>query len=345
MSLRLLQIGLGSWGLDWATRVVARSEAVSQAGYIVRSRDRAAATRDALGCEASAIFDSIDEAVRCTHADALLITTGTDGHSHLIREALDAGLHVLVEKPFAPSVEDARALVQLAQARGRVLMVNQNFRYFPAPRCAAELVRSQVFGRLNGVSIDFRRSAARGDAARGDWISRQPQPLLFDLGIHHFDLMRMIIGSDAASVACSAWKPASSRFVDPSSAAALICFDGVTASWAGSWEAPGTETPYSGNWRLDCEGAEIRWTCRGDRDLTLDADEVVIVEGDQRRTIPLDKSGAFGRSAVLEAFVAAIHGRSDDPYLPLASDNLASLELTLAAVEASRTHRTVVLAN
>ena len=75
---------------------------------------------------------------------------------HLISAA---GKHVLVEKPFVETVADAVALVDLADSCDCVLMVSQNYRHFPAPVAAAEIVAGGRFGTLHRVELDFRHNA------------------------------------------------------------------------------------------------------------------------------------------------------------------------------------------
>ena len=76
-----------------------------------------------------------------------------------ISEAWDAfhGIDVLVEKPFVETLDVARELVALAATQRKVLMVSQNYRFFPAARKVAQLVSESKLGKLHEVSIDFRR--------------------------------------------------------------------------------------------------------------------------------------------------------------------------------------------
>jgi Oxidoreductase family, NAD-binding Rossmann fold len=55
-------------------------------------------------------------------------------HAAVVREALLAGKHVLIEKPFTQTLEEAHSLVGIAEKSSRVLMVSQNYRFFAAPQ-------------------------------------------------------------------------------------------------------------------------------------------------------------------------------------------------------------------
>src|SRR6266478_4369479 len=152
--LRVVQVGLGDWGRDWAWRVNPTVDEVEVVGYVdsdagalkLLSRRVPGATRLS--------FRSLDAALAATRPEALLVTTTLAGHAPLVRAGLEAGVHVLVEKPFTDTMETAAQLVSTAATKGLVLMVSQNYRFFPAARTAARLVREGDLGELSGIGID-----------------------------------------------------------------------------------------------------------------------------------------------------------------------------------------------
>jgi predicted dehydrogenase len=87
--------------------------------------------------------------------DAVLVATPPGSHAGIARQALEAGKHVLVEKPLTTSVEDAEMLVDLAAARGVQIMVGHTFEYNPAVWKLRELVSSGDLGRI--LYIDTAR--------------------------------------------------------------------------------------------------------------------------------------------------------------------------------------------
>ncbi|MER8604887.1 Gfo/Idh/MocA family oxidoreductase [Mesorhizobium sp. M1233] len=338
MKVRLVQVGLGEWGVNWANSVIPQIKDVEIVGYVVRSQERAAAARVRLGDHVTPFFLSLEEALKQTAADGVLVLTTTEAHVDLVSRALAVGCHVLVEKPFVPSVAEARTLVRMAEDRGLVLMVNQNFRFFPAAQRAADLVREGKLGEIAAVSIAFRRMLTYESEASATWHHELQHPLIADLGIHHFDLMRMVIGREPVSVFCTAPRPSWSEFNDPGTAAAIVVFEGdVTVSWTGSWEAR-SDTPFSGDWYMQCQRGEVTWACRGDRDVTLDGDRVMVVEGHgENRAEALLRDQLFGRAAVLQAFAEAIVSKSRPWFFPDGSDNIKSLALMEAAIQSCET--------
>ena len=263
LPLRLLQIGMGGWGRSWATTVVPGLETVQAVGWVDAIPQALEEARVTLGLPEALCFGSLHDALEKMEADAVLITAPAVVHAPIAIQALEAGLHVLVEKPFAPTLQDARRVVEVAHARKRTLMVSQNYRFHPAPQLVARLIRDQRLGRVGAVHVDFRRDNMRVPPSSPHLL--WPQPLLLDMAIHHFDLMRFILGREAREMHCRAWNPAWSLYRDPASAVATIDFgEGAVVSYSGSWVSPGKVTPWAGEWRIECEDGEISFVSRGD---------------------------------------------------------------------------------
>jgi len=159
--LRILQVGLGAWGRDWASRVLPGVPGVELAGGVDPEPTARKLAREVVGLPASRILARLEEGLSTVEPDAVLVTTLLPGHVPVARAALEAGKHVLVEKPFAPSVAEARGLVELAAERGLTLMVSQNYRYFPAVLAVAKLVRD---GELGQPSIRASSTQAASSA-------------------------------------------------------------------------------------------------------------------------------------------------------------------------------------
>src|SRR5438874_12923437 len=155
--IRILQVGLGDWGRDWAWRVNPTVDEVEVVGYVDSDPSALALLAKRLPASRERRFGSLADGIQATQPDALLVTTTLAGHAPIVRAGLEAGLHVLVEKPFTDKLDVAAELVSLAAAKGLALMVSQNYRFFPAARTAAQLVRDGSLGELYEIGIDFRR--------------------------------------------------------------------------------------------------------------------------------------------------------------------------------------------
>ncbi len=331
---------MGGWGRDWASHVIPELPEVELVGCVDPNPVALRLLRDQVPIPADRCFASVEAGLEAAQPDAVLVTTLLPGHVPVARAALAAGRHVLVEKPFAPSLAEARQLVGLASERGLVLMVSQNYRFFPAVREVARLVKQALLGELHQVWIDFSRPSPVG-ASGPNPHHGYDQPLLVDMSIHHFDLLRMILGREPVRVSCEAWNPPWSGFSGPPAAAASIVFEGgPVVSYRASWIGAGPPTPWAGEWRMDFQRGEVLWTSRGD-DNSL-ADQVTVRRrGGEPKPVALRAMRRTDRCGSLAEFVRALRENRE----PESSgrDNLGSLALVAAAVESATRRETVKL--
>jgi predicted dehydrogenase len=116
---------------------------------------------DALAAEVEANlklrrFDSV--AALAAAVDCAIVATPTTTHFEVVRELLDAGVDVLVEKPITATADDARRLIDLAAARGRILQVGHVERYNPAIVAVAGLVRDVRYFEAERLGVFVSRS-------------------------------------------------------------------------------------------------------------------------------------------------------------------------------------------
>ena len=323
---------MGPHGRNWARRVVPEVPEVELVAYVDRDPNALDALREEAKVPAEICFESLHEAIAATQPQALLNTTALSAHAPVTKAALEAGLNVLVEKPFAPSLALAEELVDAAAVRGLVLMVSQNYRFFPAPRAIASMVHESALGKLYEVSIDFRRYSLPGPNGRGRH-HLEEQPLLVDMSIHHFDLLRMILSREPQRIYCEAWNPEWTAFTGPSVAVASVVFEGgIVVSYRGSWISAGPVTPWAGEWRMEFENGEVTWTSAADSDATQDKVVVRMRDG-ETRTVALPAVPRTGGFGTLTEFANAIQsGREPETS---GRRNLGTIALMAAAVESA----------
>jgi predicted dehydrogenase len=326
--VRLVQVGLGFWGLDWAEEVLPHAREVETVAHV----DPVPAAREALsartGVSAGPCFASLAEVLARVPCDAVLASLPTAYHGEVARAALEAGKHVIVEKPFAPTVAEAAGLVRLAQERGLVLMVSQNYRFYPAPIAAADLVAAGELGRPIAVTVDFRRHAP----TEGYRYYGIPDPLLADMAIHHFDLLRMVLADEPVEASCRTWNPPGSPFAaDPCGAATIAFAGGAVASWRGSWLSRQPATPWGGEWAVDGEDGAAFLACRGGKGARLAAERLAVSRaGGGAEPRALAMSEEHDRAGALAAFARAVLTGVEPPRFSSGRDNLGSLALVEA---------------
>lgn len=329
--LNIIQVGLGHWGRGWATEVLPQVETVRVTGYVDSSPDARKGFCDATGVDPASCFASLAEALNKVPGDAIVAPLRTEAHFPVVREALEAGLHVLVEKPFTSTLEEAAVLNALAKARGRFLMVSQNYRFFAAPFAASRHLVSGTIGHVDSVSLDFRRHGP----TFGFKYYEIEDPLVADMSIHHFDGMRMLFG-EVKTVSCRSWNVPESPFLHHPATAATIEFEsGVMLSYRASFMSMGEDTPWGGVWTANGSLGEMVWSYRGSGGGDPDWLNIRLDRGDlkpDRLEIPRHRD----RAGSVAAFADAVSGRIPSEALPTGEDNIKSLAVVKACLLSAR---------
>ncbi len=259
MALKLIQFGLGGWGRSWIAEVVREMPGIDAVAWVDPDPKSRALALTELALPPERVFASLKSALTQVEAQAALIVVPLAAHAAASKEAIAAGLDVLVEKPFAETLSQAADLIALAEKLGRKLMVSQNYRWFAAPRRARELLAGGALGASLACYLDFHflfdQSYRYFDLA---------EPLLGDMAIHHFDAMRFVLGDEPVEVSCQSWSEPASPFHGRPAAIATIRFArGTMASYRGSWISRGPTTPYGGQWRIDGTSGTLEFRYRG----------------------------------------------------------------------------------
>ena len=144
-------------------------------------------------------YTSFDEMLAKETIDLLDIVTRMDTHRALVEKAIAAGIATIVQKPFAPTWDDAVAMTAAAEKAGIFLAVHENFRFQTPLRKVAAAIRSGEIGTPNWARIAFRTGY--------DLYKTQPyfydedRFIILDLGVHTLDIARVFVG-EVAHVYC-----------------------------------------------------------------------------------------------------------------------------------------------
>ena len=197
LTYRVAIAGLGRAARDIHIPALSKVERVS----IVGGADPVAPNTDF----AFPLFPDLATLLRATTPDIVVVATPPDSHFALVRDALEAGAHVVCEKPFMPSLEEADAIVALARERSRRVIVNNQYRFMNVHRRAREMIGSADFGELQFLSMTqtFRVSASTESGWRGTEVRRTGQ----EFGTHALDLCRYFFAEDPVSIRCRMPRP------------------------------------------------------------------------------------------------------------------------------------------
>ncbi|TNU73127.1 Gfo/Idh/MocA family oxidoreductase [Miniimonas arenae] len=157
---------------------------------------RAARARDELGLADAEVYEDASAMLVVGNVDLVSIATPPATHAALTVAALDAGVHVLVEKPMAPSLEECDAMIAAAQRSGRVLSVVAQNRFRDDTATLKEVLDSGLVGSLSHVRVDsawWRGTEYYDLDWRGTWASEGGGCTL-NHAIHHLDLTLWLVG-------------------------------------------------------------------------------------------------------------------------------------------------------
>lgn len=184
--------GQGAWHANWALK----SDVISLAGiYDINPARMELAT--SLGIKT---YASQEELLSDGSVDIVLCATPNDVHPEIVIAALNAGKHVVCEKPVALSVSEFDAMVLAAQKNGKIFSVHQNRRWDVDYLAIKGLIDSGEIGET--INIESRIHGSRGIPS--DWRSHKPQGggMILDWGVHLIDQMMKLIPERVKSVWC-----------------------------------------------------------------------------------------------------------------------------------------------
>ncbi len=222
--MKIAIVGLGYWGPNLLRNLVALVGAESVV-MVEQSLDRIAAMA---GLYPSVDWStSLDDVLDDDEVEAVIVATPVSTHAHLARTALEAGRHVLVEKPLAGSVADAAELVVCAEERDRVLMVGHTFLFSPRVERMAEYLAE---GRLGAIHYATSSRLNLG-------LHQHDIGVIWDLAAHDFSILFHLLDEFPVSVQTSGRGMVRADTLDV--AFVNLCFaSGIVASVDVSWLAP-----------------------------------------------------------------------------------------------------------
>jgi len=230
VSIKILQIGAGIRGRQWANFVKAHPD-VEYAGFVEPNPDAARQFKGVAG-EACPHFANLEDALRTVKANAAFIVTPSATHAEVSIACLNAGLTVMVEKPLAATIQEGRHVLECAARVGKQVIVAENYRFWPAERTVLRLMQEKFLGRLdNAVMIDRRNQPSRTE---GPWFGQIEYPQLQEIATHHFDSLRGFFGAQPQSISVRVWNPPWTDYRHGAHTEALIDFGHMHVQYIGT---------------------------------------------------------------------------------------------------------------
>ncbi len=331
-TLRVIQVGTGGFGRSWAG-IAGSTEGVELVAVADPAPAAQAWAAETLGLPAERVVPDLDAALAAAEADAVLVITPPATHHAVVTQALEAGKHVLVEKPLATTVAEAKDLIATAARAGSMLVTSQNYRYRNPARAVQRAIAAGELGDLIAVDIAFRRDT-RTLFGEGNFRYSMEHPTVLDMTIHHLDLLRAVTGRDIARIDARSWRVPDSPYVHDPAVAALIDLDGgVPVAYRGDWATHEPETSWNGDWVITGEKGRLVWVSDVANPLIGTA-RLTPWEGEPRELAPAGMPAEDRRGSLLAFRKAVLTG---EPAETRAEDNLWSLAAVTACVASIET--------
>jgi predicted dehydrogenase len=204
--IRLGVIGCGGFGL-YALQQFAQVPGVKLIGMAGTNRQAAHAAAQRFGIPD---IEDVDKLLARDDIDLIYIATPPFLHFPQAMAALEAGKHVICEKPLATAVEQADAMIATARKRDRLLTVNLMQRYNPIFRAVNRLIESQTLGDLLHGYFENYASDENLPAEHWFWDRTKSGGIFIEHGVHFFDLFAGWLGQGRVMAAQRGIRPGSS---------------------------------------------------------------------------------------------------------------------------------------
>lgn len=338
---RVLMVGAGGLARRWIRDFYApHRDRVEIAGLVDVNETVLAEQGDFLDLPASRRFTKMADAFAEVDADFCTIVIPPAFHKDAVLHAVERKMDILSEKPIADTWESCREIYAAVKGAGVKMQVVQNYRYFTPMLTLRQVLREGSLGRINYIMARF----AKDYRVYGSWgaLFRHEirHSLLIEGAVHHFDMMRNLSGGDCEYLSGWEWNPAwSSSKGEFNTLYVAKMNNGVHASYEGTGTAAGTQNIWHEEYyRVECEhGAVVV-----DRDLVVRVHQFGGGRGLRTEEIPPVSVPYQEHVAVIDQFLTWLDGGA----APEATidDNIKSVAMVFAAIEASATNQTVNVA-
>jgi len=195
---RIAVVGLGNAGHTLHLPALAGMESIQVVGgcdLSAEMRDRASATWNV------PVFDDFDRMLEEARPDVVVVGTPPDSHFSYGLKVLQAGAHLICEKPFVNSLAEADELIRVSEATGKRIALNHPFREMPIFRALADEIHSQRHGRLAFAQVWQLMDMAPW--MEPGWRGQMLQRTLYEAGVHLVDYLMALFGEKPKAV--QAW--------------------------------------------------------------------------------------------------------------------------------------------
>ena len=256
--IRLGMVGGGEGAFIGAVhRIAARLDDQYElvAGALSSTPDKARRSGAALGLAPARVYDDFAslakaEAARPDGVEAVSIVTPNHVHAPAAIALLEAGLHVICDKPLTVSLADAKRMQAAVAASGRIFALTHNYTGYPLVRCMRQMIRAGELGELRLVQVEYPQDWLSGPTEttgnkQAEWRVDPARAggggALGDIGTHAFNLADYVTGLEVAELLADLNVFVPGRKLDDNAQILLRYANGARGALWASQVAPGNE--------------------------------------------------------------------------------------------------------
>lgn len=343
MTFNAVLCGCGAMAKGWLRAIQSTPEisgAIRIAGLVDLNENTARALAEEFALTDAVIGTDLRAVLAETKADILFDIVIPQARFAVVEAGLDAGCHVLSEKPLAASMEEAATLVELAKKAGKIHAVVQNRRFIAGIRRLRRALEDGVIGDLTAIHCDFFLGPHFGG-----FREEMKNVLLLDMAIHTFDAARFVANEKPLSVFCVEKNPVGSWYAHGASANAIFEFSNdVVFTYRGSWCAEGERTSWEARWRLIGSKGMILWDGEDNFSASVAGDDQGLLRGFKTVNVSdtVSEKDTRGHASVILSFLDSI--RTSEMPETASFDNINSLAMVIGAIESARLGQRVSIA-
>lgn len=246
--MKVIQVGLGGFGSVWLENIVSKHPDLEIVGLVDVNQEAFNTAAEKLNLDKDLYFPTMDEALhKLNQVDLVMNITPSKFHREINIAAFAKGIPVFSEKPLAENIQEAVEVIKISNQKKVPFVISQNYRYKPIIHAAKQFIAEGKIGKIENVYIQFFK-----DPKFGGFREEMEHPLLIDMAIHHFDLIRFLTEEEPLAGDAKSWNPSWSDFKGDSNVHAFFTMtNNIRAIYTGSWSGKGRETSWDGDWNIE----------------------------------------------------------------------------------------------
>ncbi|WP_405083521.1 Gfo/Idh/MocA family protein [Paenibacillus psychroresistens] len=286
-------------------------------------------------------FQTHEELLACEEIEAVSVCAPNNLHASISIEALNAGKHVLCEKPMATNLAEAKSMIEAAQINKVKLMIGHSQRFMAVHTKAKEIIEQGKLGKVLSFQSNFSHSGPENWSVDGSksWFFNKDEAfagVLGDLGIHKADLIRWLLDDEVSELTSMYGTQHKNTNVDDHAVILMKTRKGAIGTITASWVSYPNEINST---VIFCE--------KGTISIGVDPSYGLIVDHSNKQRelhelgkIQSNEVGEQFTSGVIDHFVDGIVNGTG--HLITGEEGYKSLEIVLAGINSANSKTTVI---